>query len=194
MKSYLNENQNELKNINNAEYVVYVYMHDHIKRYLHPFVMMNHYDEMFSPSKAEKFLNKSCLIKFINVKLKQKKVLNEFPESAKSCEFLKRTILKWHSEVKKYAPDSKFIIILWDEKIALQDNASIKYVSDIMASKLWHDLEEETNGNIKVIHTKDLTNIIYDKKYRLKADIDDWHPNAKAWELLVPSFAANFIE
>ena len=188
----LNSENGEL--IRNSEYFIYVYMHDHITRYLEPntYDINMFFDELFEYNPVEKLLSKVFLFKYIIIKLKTKQILKEYPENEKSIAFLKHVIDISQKRIKKIAPDSKFIIILYDEKLSSEYGAdNIKYHSDVQYSSFWKDLEKD---GITVIHTKDLLGFKFDKNYKLERDIADWHPNAKVWKLFTPVFAKEYIK
>ena len=100
--------------------------------------------------------------------------------------------MKSYHHIKTIAPNAKFIIIVYDEKLpADEDNLTIKYDSEILNSHIWKELENETD--ITIVHTKDITGFLFDKDYKLKQDIANWHPNEKAWQVFTPKFAKNYI-
>lgn len=71
-----------------------------------------------------------------------------------------------HKEIHKYYPNSKFIIFVY-----MEDN----YLD-------WNELKKT---GIMVIKAKDILNVnIMDNEY---IGIDNVHPNAKAWEVIVPA-------
>ena len=188
----LNSENGEL--IRNSEYFIYVYMHDHIIRYLEPtrFDINMFFDELFDYNPFEKLLSKVFLFKYIIIKLKIKEILNEYPKNEKSIAYLKHVIKISHERIKKIAPDSKFIILLYDEKLdAYYPPNDLKYHTDIQYSPFWKEFEKD---GISVVYTKDLVGFKFDKNYKLRHDIADWHPNGKVWKLVTPPFVKNYIK
>lgn len=191
-KKYANVNINN--NIKNSDYIIYIYMHDHANRYLRISNIYNYYDELFpSSNKVEKILIKSSFIRYLLTGIKIKKFLTGYPNNDKS-DILIEKIMKYSiHKLKNIAPKSKIIFILYDEKIP-DNNPSdkIKFSYDKLNSKIWQKLSKEEN--IEIIHTKDITGFVFDKRYKLKEDIADWHPNAKAWETFTPLFTQKYIK
>ena len=70
----------------------------------------------------------------------------------------------------------------------------ILYYFQILNSKIWKELEEETNGNIKIVRTKDVMGFYFDKDYKLEEDISGWHPNARVWKEFTPKFVSQYIK
>ena len=73
-----------------------------------------------------------------------------------------------NNEIKKQYPDSKFIILMYNDYI---NNFGL-------------DLSSLDNS-IQIVHTKDLTNVILsDIDYHISEK--DFHPSEKAWDIIVP--------
>ncbi len=182
-------------NIKDSDYIVYIYMWDHTNRFLHIKSFMELYNDVEKSSVFDKLLEKNYVAHYMNMKMKQHNMLDDYPKINKSSNYLKRSIIHFYKLVKPYVPNAKMIIILYNEKISDEYNKEIiKYVTDMMNSNIWKEIEEETNGDIKVVRTKDILGFVFDKDYKLDEDIEDWHPNAKAWEVLTPGFAEKYIE
>lgn len=179
-----------------TDYVIYVYMFDHIYRYLTVNFMMEFYDKLFNSSKFGKLTNKLFVIRYIKSKIKRKIFLDKYPDISSAKQYLKSIMLNWYSYMKEIAPNAKFIFVLYDEKIPLENHSRehIKFSIDIINSEIWSEIEKETSGGIKVVHTKDLTGFYFNKDYKLKADISDWHPNNKVWKLLTPIIVKNYLK
>ena len=187
-----NDKENE-KNIENADYVIYLYMYEHVKRYLIIKYIVDQYNEIFPTGRAERIINKLFLVRYFKAKKKQKEI---FLHTDKSAKYFKNIIIKWYKKTKAIIPNAKYIIIIYDEKLPRDILAydEIIFFHKIMNSNIWSELEKETDGNIKVVHTKDITGFTFDKNYKLKEDISNWHPNAKAWETFTPLFAKQYIK
>ena len=201
LKVFISENEANREIIKNAEFVIYLYMHDHINRYLELSFLYNSYKEIFPPkNKFEETLISIPLIRLICAvnKIRQIsaggckniKYINKFIN--KSEQYLKRIIGIINDEIHQYSPKAKFIIILYDEKISEDTgNLKIMYDSEILNSRIWQELKDE--NNIEIIHTKDITGFVFDKDYKLKEDISEWHPNEKVWDIFTPKFAKKYI-
>lgn len=180
---------------NKFKYFIYIYMWDHINRYMTIDFWMRYYNLFQEPTKTDKFLEKFYLLNYLNMKFKIRQIMSEYPNSEQSSLIQKKIMLYMYQEIKKISPDAKLIIIIYDEKIPdWRGGRQIKYVSDVMNSHIWKELEEETKGGIKVIHTKELTGFVFDKDWKLEADICDWHPNEKVWTYFTPLFAKKYIK
>ena len=188
----------ERKNlIASAEYVIYVYMADHINRYLfnNP---ENEYNLRFLPSKFEKFLTKLYSVRFITGKIRYYIYSHDYPNTLGSEKLLKKFLINMNKHVKTFAPKSEFIIVLYDEKFCPEtrsfDNSAIKYMTKMINSDVWNEFAEKYGA--KVVHTKDLTGIYFDKEYKLDGDFahSGWHPNRKAWDLLTPLLIKEYIK
>ena len=202
--SYLNRSLSELEevflyrrpereSIKNADTVIYVYMYDHLSRYLFENNLQNEYEDILKFNKFEEFLNKFFLFKYINIRIKRKQILNN--KNLNHCsKYVKEVILNGYKRTKKLTPNANFIIIIYDEKIPVDNHShyQIKLAQDIISGKYYKI--EQTNGDIKIVHTKDIVGFVFDKEYKLKADIADWHPNQKVWKLFTPLFAKKYIK
>ncbi len=190
-------NQDKIPNISNAEYIIYIYMHDHINRYLSVDELYNNYELAFPVSnKIQVNLLKIPLYKLVCVIARINKIvmgggnINLYINNSKNL--MKNIIINTYKEFKKYAPNAKMIIILYDEKMAdMYEPLRITLDSEIQNSDVWDEIEKETD--IKVVRTKDLTGFLFDKNYKLKEDIADWHPNEKAWKVLTPLFVKKYM-
>ena len=191
------EEENNKKIIQDTEYFVYVYMFDHINRYLNIEGLYCFYELLFGKpnNKIQKILLNIPLYRLICSSLKLREILSEYPKTEKIEEFLKLTILNSYNEIKKYTPNAKMIIILYEEKIPNNYSKNqIFYFAKFINSKIWQELETETNGDIQIVRTKDIMGFYFDKNYKLEKDIANWHPNARAWKEFTPKFASKYIK
>ena len=189
---YLDDNLH--KNlVKNTDYIVYVYMFDHINRYMQIRVFYNNYNDIFEPKGLEKTLIKIPVFKYVFASYRLQKVFDKYPKNEEAARIMKKIIILYFKKIEKYAPNSKKIIIIYDEKIADKNSVEdIIYKHELMTSSIWKEIAKETD--IKVLHTKEITGILFDKNYKLKEDIADWHPNAKAWQVFTPKFAEEYIK
>lgn len=186
--------QDYREKINDTEYVIYIYMHDHMARYLNIDKMVNMYNEVFPASSFEKFLLKFKLTAYIMCDIRR----HQITKTIKGSENFLKTILKLYiNKTKKIlnnSPSKKFIIILYNEKICkeLYTYTEIASRQQLINSDFWKDLEKEEN--IQVVKTKDIMGFYFNKDYKLEEDISDWHPNARVWREFTPRFAVQYIK
>jgi hypothetical protein len=187
-----NYNKYNIK-LEEIDYVIYIYMYDHINRYLVKYFLYENFDNIFELSGTEKFLSKNPLIKKLFVYYKLHKIIKDYPDSKEAEKHLTTVLYYLYNNVKQTMPNAEFIIIIYDEKLPLnRTKSAIKFESEIINSKIWEDFAKETGA--KVVRTKDITGYYFDKDYKLNEDIADWHPNAKAWAELTPEFADKYIK
>lgn len=195
--SEIAQDENLKQLVNSAEYVIYVHMSDHINRYL--FVNgAKEYNLKFIPSRVEKFLTKLYTVRYIVGTLRLKYYSLGFPDIKMSEKFLMKMLINLNKHVKTFSPNSKFIIILYDEKIALEayqnNKNAVRFVSDIMKSSVWNRFSNETGACI--VHTKDITGFPFDYRYKLSYDfpLAGWHPNAEVWKMFTPLFVDKYLK
>lgn len=195
---FISANDENKELVASAEYVVYVYMADHINRYLfgNP---ANEYNLRFLPSNFEKFITKFYFVRTIAGKIRYLFYTFDYPNTSRSEKILKKLLINMNKHVKTFAPDSELIIVLYDDKFCPEqmrsfDKSAIKYMSEIRNSALWDEFGKEYGA--KVVHTKDLTGFYFDKEYKLDGDfiLAGWHPNGKAWRLFTPLFVEEYIK
>ena len=192
---YINDNPDFENKLSKAEYVVYVYMYNHIGRLISLNKNIdNDYTGIFQHSKIEQFFSKNRITRHIVSRMKEMDLLEDYPNTDKSEIFLKGCIKRWAKSVSKYIPNAQIIIILYDEKIVNENANNVIFYRDLMSSYIWKEIELESKGKIKIVHSQDLAGIIFDKNYKLKKDIADWHPNEKAWNLLTPLLVQKYIK
>ena len=91
--------------------------------------------------------------------------------------------------IKENYTDTKFVILLYDD-VTNSDNDDVNdNTIATLQPNYWQDLQD--NGAI-VISTKELvSDVLYNPNYQLTTDTYQFmrphHPNAKAWELIVPA-------
>ena len=183
----------EAENTDKTDYIIYVYMYDHINRYLEKYFLYGNFYNVFNLSDTEKFLCKNSLIRKLFVYYKLHKIIKDYPNTKEAEKYLSVVLKNISENIKRTMPNAEFIIIIYDEKLPLnRKKSAIKFESDIINSKIWEDFAKETGT--KVVRTKDITGFYFDKDYKLNEDIAGWHPNAKAWAELTPEFADKYIK
>ena len=203
LNKFVEKNKKNKQLISNAEYVIYVYMYDHINRYLKLNFIYEYYNKIypFHNKFEEKLINIPtikllCSLYQINkVVIRHDKKNTDFYYNflQNSEQHLKKIMNAMHNEIKQYSPNAKIIIIVYDQKIAkIYKNLEIKYDMDMQNSPIWDEINNESD--MTIVHSKDITGFLFDKNYKLKEDIADWHPNKKAWEVFTPEFAEKYIK
>ncbi len=189
---YDDYNNNYKNLINDSEYIIYVYMYDHINRYLSYFFMHWVYPIMYNHKNIIGFFDNFKVFRYIFFSMNVTKILQDYPNIEGINLYLKNIIINANEKLKKIAPNAKFIIVIYDEKMSLTDGEfAIKFNSDIINSNVWKEIEQETD--IKIVRSSDITGFYFDKNYKLNADIAGWHPNAKAWSVFTKKFAHKYI-
>lgn len=183
--SFNYDNKISSEEIKNADYYVYIYMFDHLNRYLSNHVLMKHYTELFKTGKVEHALAQITMFRYFFCFYRRTKIL----KSVKSQrEFLKTVMLWANNKIKKFSPDTKFIIVIYDEKVAQNTiNADVRFLKD----DVWDEISKETGCTI--VHTKDLLGFKFDKDYKIPIDFAPGHPNSKAWAVFTPKFEQKYI-
>lgn len=165
VKNKEREDNETAKYIKTADYIVYVYMYDHINRFA---------DSIYWQSSAvDEYIWKYKTAYKILGKIKKYYVYKGFPDSKNGEKYLKKMMSEGIQKTKKIAPEAQIIVLIYDEKIPLYSTEKctleenrVRYLSDIKNSEVWKELEEEEG--IKVIHSKELTGFVFDKNYKLE--------------------------
>ena len=127
--------------------------------------------------------------------LSTKKILKHFPNTKEVELFLKKVMIVTYKKIKDYAPNAQLIVILYEEKIPLNRSPfEIAWVYKFINSNIWKELEIEYKGDIQIVRTNNVMGFYFDKDYKLKEDISDWHPNARVWKEFTPKFASQYIK
>lgn len=152
------------------EYVIYVFMGDHVKRIqilVDPLIGNGEPCILYKNKKGKLVLDSwnMFLLRFPTFGYIKQFIYNHFTTQEYKTNLLKFHLLETKKEINKHWNNTKFVILLYEE----WDRSIEK------------DLE---NNGIKIIHLKNLVNTdINDKKYTLQ----DGHPNENAWNLFTPA-------
>lgn len=181
---YFLTHEKYLKNAENPEYIIYVFINDHIRRfYMHqiwnPFETIENLRYKIKDGKVEKI--KPVFFQFWNLytikELQRYISWKNFENTSQEDLFL--NFVDFMKEIKKVSskkyPNAKFAILLYDDKI-------YDCNKDFINNSDWNLLRKE---GFYVFDTKDLTDKdLSDLKY--KSD-DLYHPNAEAWKEVIPN-------
>lgn len=151
------------------EYVIYVYIFDHIKRIqilVDPLIGNGEPCILYKNKKGKLYLDNSSmfLLRFPICGYFKQLMYYSTTENYK-VNLLKLHILESQKEMHKHWPNTKFIVFVYDEW-----NPSIE-----------EDLE---NKGIKIIYLNKLINVDINSKNYTQPD---GHPNEKAWDLITPA-------
>lgn len=156
-------------NQNNFEYIIYPYISDHRYR-LYTDIKPYTYSPYFKETKnGLKFYEKNKIIgnsyiykKFLHLKYAN---INDTEAFRLFCVYMKEI----NKEVKKHFPNTKFVILVYEDY--LNEN--------------WNSLKEY---GIVIIKVKDMLDIdVKSPEYTISPT--DVHPNKKVWEIIVPGLA-----
>ena len=165
-------------NIENPEYIIYVYMEDHIRRlFTHcSFFGMSNIFYKYDKKGNIKLKNDLDLLYWHSYILRNfhEKVFINRHENASYTEeeenFLADLFILANNEAKAQFPETKFIIFVYNGDIL------IKSISEKL----------KNNGIDKIIYLSELSDIDFgDNNYKLE---DNYHPNALAWQIITPLF------
>lgn len=188
IKEYLDQNVDEP----HPEYVIYVYMYDHVTRYLERRIVSDFYEQLFSVTPIEKIFLKTNIGRYLLFNLKKQSYLKGYPNSHNVDQFLKKILLNMNTKLNEFLPETKQIYLIYNEYIPDHHYPhKIKFVVDMMNSEIWDEINKETN--VTVVRSSDLMGFYFDKNYKLKEEICDWHPNARVWAELTPKFIDKYI-
>ncbi len=161
------------KEVPNPEYIIYVFTGDHIVK-----ANCSSFDPVF-PYPVIRYIKKNGRLereKFsLRYNLHMFRTYSEYRAYKYSWEFLDNSINEFFIETKqefdKHWKDYKFIILIYE-----RDKDYIK-----QEHKNWEELEKQ---GFTIISTTDLTGGIMDNKEYFISD--NYHPNNKAWKVIVP--------
>ena len=165
------------KKITNPEYFIYVYMFDHRRRLSQPqwyyssgTPYLRYKIENGNLKEIKPFLYKTWGLYSVRYfqELYEKYVTLKPINEKNNLKLLKAIIEESNTMTKKRYPDSKFIVILY------QDNNSISQSE----KETWKDIAK---SGIIVIPAEEL---LKDNPKSLEYKISDGHPNEKAWDII----------
>lgn len=162
------------------DFIIYVFIDDHIKRMYVNCRKKQTYDYLTYNLINGKLLNKeNSLPKFVYPYEKELKnyffYKIQYKQTDKNFDLMKAFFIETREEILKKYPNTKFVILLYDDL-----NQNFSYCSN----KRWKELEYE---KFIIIKSSELTKEkLWDNQYKLQ---DDMHPNGKAWIKIVPELS-----
>ena len=151
---------------NNLEYIIYPYIAHHLFRL---------YNETRILSPSPKFKKKENSLEYYKTKSvlfktqlykKTIEVRYHIINGKESFELMKLYLTEINKEIKKNYPNAQFVVLVYDEN----------------GTEDWDFFEKHGIQIVKVINLTKSKNLL-ENEYRLP---DNKHPNAKAWEEIVP--------
>ena len=178
------------KEIPDAEYIIYVFLHNHIMRQFMTFVHLNgneispqYYNDNNGNFAKRKMLSPKILYTFFSVRNYLDKMMfnQETAEKQNGLPIFLRTMEESYKAAKKNYPDSKFVLL--------------EFPQGSMCNPNYYDKSQElSDENIKALEKIGIIYINAEQlvghkfrdveKYRI-ADKD--HPNAKVWQEIAPA-------
>jgi len=196
-----------LGGINNPEFVIFLFINDHIRRlkspfgnppwpsgpYLYndpPYLTYIEKDGKLIPKKYKfRILRNWFLFDQIYKALGEEEIYghsflnirNRPAAKKKIVNFMEMLFLRSHEEIRKRWPDAKFVILFFDNPIFQDDD------------KIWTDLEKD---GIIILSLPEIANSIGMEYSGRPAEyfLADSHPNEKFWDVMTPGIADKLKE
>lgn len=162
------------------EFVIYVFIDDHIKRMYVNCRKIQDYDYLtYNLINGKLHHKETSLPKFVYPYEKELKnyffYKFQYKQTDKNFDLMKAFFIETRKEILKKYPNIKFVILIYDDL-----NQNFSYCTH----QRWQELENE---NFIIIKSSELTKEnLWDKQYKLPQDM---HPNAKAWLQIVPELS-----
>lgn len=163
------------KQIKNPEYIIYTFIYDHVRRlYVDclpciPFSVFYKYNDSTKTSLVQKTHNELLYRHSYTLRILKSKLYeyNMLANESDKLQFVKLHFLEAHKEMKKYYPESQFVIFVYD--------------GDSFIKEIQEDLIDD---GIKVIYLSELSSIDFKEQPYI---LDNYlHPSEKAWDIIVP--------
>ncbi len=158
----------------NIEYIIYTFIPDHLYRMIYdPYIYSPHFEVVNVTSDGN--LKKHLVYRKLNKTLKKIFICRYIEEhkfykyNNNLLELFNLYISEINDEIKKNYKPAKFVIFIYED-----------------SNKINWDLYEQQG--IKVIKAKDILNVNLQSNEYYISDMDH-HPNAKAWQVIVPALA-----
>lgn len=166
--------------VQEPEYVIFVYNSNlHIIR-MHLYIFSALWDSFLYPRfvlKDDKLVqaeDKKAYCLYLYKMYKNYEAKNNSSLNEQNCYFASKHFELLKSEFEKHWKNTKFVILFYDQG----------FNSENYDCKLKEELKKM---NYIVLDTKELTGVVLNNEYQISKT--DSHPNAKAWELVVPEIA-----
>lgn len=184
---YLLKSDDLYKEMPEPEYVIYLYISNHIERmykYTHGEAMNGAYHYLKYHKIFNNLIRENRLQNMLYSRVWNKIILHKTTQllinnQAGAFNLFEKHLLECKKEMKKHWKNTKFIIFDYESP----DNFFNLYPDNLNPA----NVKKLENDGFIVIKTSDLTNIKLGDEYYL-TDINH-HPNEKAWDLVTPLFA-----
>ena len=171
------------------EYVIYVYMYNHVNRYPNNDNLLYALKELNVIEGKNTIFDKLFFIQAIKQRIFNKNIVSGHDSAEKHKQFMKKIFFALKDEVHKKFPETKFVILLYnDTDNDLKDGheSMVDFAYETLNSeKYWEEYEK--NGFI-VISTKELIgremNLLQDRIPNDTAETP--HPTAEVWDKIIP--------
>lgn len=177
-------NEDFYKQAPEAEYIVYIYIYNHLKRLY--YYQVNPLIDMFNlrykiengKLKEIKPFFKPFYSSYAVKRLLNTKSADFAEEEGKDFKLFNKIMLESVKLIKEHYPAAKIIMLEYPEPFNLS-------IPD-------YEREQLESMGVKPVKVLDLTQDIdiYDKKYWLE---DDIHPSDAAWDIIMPRFAEKYL-
>jgi len=176
--------ENFYKQAPEADYIVYIYIYNHLKRlyYYQPSPLINMFNLRYKIENGKlkeiKPFFKPFYSSYTVKRLLNTKVSNLAQAEEKDFKLFNKIMLESVKLIKAHYPDAKIIMLEYPEPVSLS-------IPD-------YEREMLENMGVKLVKVLDLTNDIdiFDKKYWLE---DNIHPGNAAWDIIMPRFAEKYL-
>lgn len=179
------KHDDDFRQIKAPEYVIYTFIAEHIGRMMsssyfpYQFFFQPEYkinkENCLQEQPAPSILYKSYFVRSLDRYFKYtRKNRNNEEAYNKIFDLLKMHIIEMNNEIKRLYPNAKLVVLKYPS-----------YETWYMETSRWQEL---TENDIIVLDAEKLTDInLIDVTYTISKK--DVHPNAKAWEIIVPKLA-----
>lgn len=151
---------------NNLEYIIYPYIYHHLFRLYNETKMITHSPKFKKKGNSLEYYKRKNFLFKTQLHKKALEVRYNIINGKKAFELMKLYLTEINKEIKKNYPNAQFVILVYDEN----------------GTEDWNFFEKEGIKIVKVTNLTTNKNIL-ENEYRLS---DNKHPNAKAWEEIVP--------
>ena len=186
---YLLEKPDIINKIPDAEYFIYLFIYDHVRRnYLNmPNVVYNYFGANYKLDKNGRLYfpkiskQKMFLESFYTNRLIQNFYANGKTSSG-DLSLFKAILAQMKTVIDEKYPNSKLVLLVYDDEPEFADDGSLNLADDERLTKFCDEI------GIKAVYVKQLPcgEDIVRRKYIVS---DGWHPSKEAWQKIVPELS-----